>query len=299
MVSQRSIYKSAAGEATILGLYDQFQRALGVEFEERTVETRHGRTHVLVTGPADGPPVVTTHGGNSINPQSLGGLLPLLRLYHYRVYAPDTVGHPGKSAQTRLSPADASYGEWLHDVLDALYLPSAAFVGGSFGAGIILRLAAFAPERISRAALFVPSGIAKVPWSSMVFKIGLPYLLYSLLPSEARLKGAVRWMGDGLDEGTLELVEAVLKHVRVEAEMPRPAAREELARFRAPTLVIAGEKDAMFPGEAVVRRAKEIIPNLVAAECLTGATHLCSPADMEHINRRIREFLASGPAWAV
>ena len=93
-------------------------------------------------------------------------------------------------------------------------------------------------------------------------------------------------------------MEAVLKNVRVEAEMPRPATREELARFQAPTLVIAGEKDAMFPGEAVVRRAKEIIPNLVAAECLTGATHLCSPADMAHINRRIAEFLASAACFA-
>lgn len=240
---------------------------------------------------------MTTHGGNSINPQSLSALLPLLRLGHYRVYyAPDTVGHPGKSAQTRLSTADASYGQWLRDVLDGLDLPSAAFVGGSFGAGIILRLAAFAPERISRAALFVPSGIVKVPWSSMILKIGLPYLFYLLVPNQARLKGAVRWMGDALDERTLELVGAVLKHVRVEAEMPRPATREELVRYRPPTLVIAGEKDEMFPGEAVVRRAKEIIPNLAGVECLAGATHLCAPADMAHINSRIAEFLASAPA---
>lgn len=56
-MSERSIYKNAAGEAAILGLYDEFQRSLGVEFEDRTVETRYGRTHVLVTGPPAGPVV--------------------------------------------------------------------------------------------------------------------------------------------------------------------------------------------------------------------------------------------------
>ena len=74
--------------------------------------------------------------------------------------------------------------------------------------------------------------------------------------------------------------------------MPRPATRAELAAYRAPTLILAGEKDAMFPGNAVVRRAREIIPNLVAAECLPGATHLSGQHAMAYVVRRIQEFLA-------
>ncbi len=154
-----TIYKSAEGEARILELYDRFQKSLGGIFDDRMVDTRFGLTHVLVTGPEKGPPVVVTHGGNSITPQGLRGLLPFLMLGRYRVYAPDTIGHPGKSAQVRLSSGDQSYGEWLKDVLDGLGLDHAAFIGGSFGAGIILRLAAYAPQRITRMALFVPSGI--------------------------------------------------------------------------------------------------------------------------------------------
>lgn len=286
-----SIYKSSEGERKILELYNNFQASIDLVFEERSTNTRFGPTHVLVTGPEHGLPVVITHGGNSINPQGLHGLLPLLNQRRYRVYAPDTIGHPGKSAQVRLSATDESYGQWLNDVLDGLDLEKAIFIGGSFGAGIILRLAAHAPQRITKMALFVPSGIVAVPLSSMIFKIGLPYLVYLVFPSRQHMHRAVEWMGPGIEDDTLQLIEAVFRHVRVEAEMPRPATVAELANFTAPTLVIAAEQDAMFPGAAVAKRVKEIIPNLVGVECLKGGTHYSSKTDLEYINRRIIQFL--------
>ena len=288
---RRTIYKSSEGETRILELYDSFQKSIGVAFNDRMVNTRFGKTHVLVTGPEQGLPVVITHGGNSITPQGLRGLLPLLKKGQYRAYAPDTIGHPGKSAQVRLSSRDESYGQWLNDVLDGLGLDRAAFIGGSFGAGIILRLAAYAPRRISKMALFVPSGIVAVPLTSMVFRIGLPYLWYLLHPSDQRLRQAVQWMGGEIEDDVLQLIEAVFQSVRLEAEMPRPATTAELADFTAPTLVIAAEKDAMFPGEAVTKRAREIFSNLAVVECLRGGTHYSSKLELEYVSKRIAEFM--------
>ena len=239
----RSIYKKPEGETRILELYDSFQKGLGVVCSDRMVSTRFGTTHVLVTGPEQGLPIVITHGGNSINPQGLRGLMPLLKQERYRLYAPDTIGHPGKSAQVRVSAGDQSYGQWLNDVLDGLGLDKAVCIGGSFGAGILLRLAAYAPQRIIKMALFVPSGIVSVPFTSMVFRIGLPYFLYLLFPSHPRLYRAVQWMGNDIEDDILQLIEAVFQHVRVEAEMPRPVTKAELANFTAPTLIIAAEKD--------------------------------------------------------
>ena len=288
---KESIYKSPEGERQILEFYDRFRENMGVVFEDRTVDTRFGSTHILVTGPSQGLPVVITHGGNSINPQGLRGLLPLLKTGRYRVYAPDTIGHPGRSAQVRLSVNDQSYGLWLNDVMDGLGLEKAVFIGGSFGAGIILRLAACAPQRITKMALFVPSGIVTVPMSSMLFRVGLPYLKYLLFPSRQHLHEAVAWMGPEIEDDILQLIEAIFRHVRVEAEMPRPATATELANLTAPTLIIAAEQDAMFPGVEVARRAKEIIPNLIEVECLKGGTHYSTKADMEYINRKLIEFL--------
>ena len=288
---KRTLYKSSEGEARILNLYDSFQKSLGINFIDRMVNTRFGETHVLVAGPEQGLPVVVTHGGNSISPQGLRGLLPLLKLGQYRIYAPDTIGHPGKSAHVRLSPRDQSYGQWLSDVLDSLNLDSVAFIGGSYGAGIILKLAVYAPRRITRMALFVPSGIIATPLPTMVFRITLPYLLYLLFPTRQRLYGAVQWMGKEIEDDVLELIEAVFRNVYVEAEMPRPVTKAELVNLTAPTMVIAAEKDAMFPGKAVTKRAKEIFPNLTVAECLKGGTHYSSTQDLAYVNKRIDEFL--------
>src|SRR5215211_1777665 len=96
-----SIYRSSGGEAEILALYDGALTRLGVEYESTKIDTRFGDTHVLVTGPENAPPLVILPGGNFLNPTCLGWFLPLAK--EHRVYAPDVVGQPGRSAQTRPS----------------------------------------------------------------------------------------------------------------------------------------------------------------------------------------------------
>ena len=72
--------------------------------------------------------------------------------------------------------------------------------------------------------------------------------------------------------------------------MPRPATKAELANFSA-DFGYRSEKDAMFPGEAVTKRAKEIFSNLTVVECLKGGTHYSSKSDLAYVNKRIAEFL--------
>lgn len=293
--SGSSIYRTPEGEAVFLALYDRALERLGTQFEHRWVETRFGSTHLLVAGPEDAPPVVVTHGGNSVNPISLEWFLPLLE--EYRVYAPDMVGHPGHSAQTRLSPRGDGYGRWLVEVLEGLGLERAALVGGSYGAGIIVQAAACAPERISRAALVVPSGIVNPPMAPLILRLALPMMLYRWFPTRDRLVAAARPLftpGEPIVELWLEAIQAAFDHLKVEAQMPHAATKEELARFTAPTLVIAAEGDLLFPGRAVVVRARELFPNLVAAELLEGSAHTLSRESIGYVQKRIRAFLAEG-----
>ncbi len=39
-----------------------------------------------------------------------------------------------------------------------------------------------------------------------------------------------------------------------------------------------------FPSDVVVNRARDIVPNLVAAECLRGSRHIPTKAALGHIN---------------
>ncbi|MEK6576067.1 MAG: alpha/beta fold hydrolase, partial [Nitrospirota bacterium] len=109
------------------------------------LDTRFGPTHILITGPANAPPLVALHGIHASGPFGLEVLLPLTK--NYRVYLPDIIGQPGRSAKTLIPPLGNNYAKWLADILDGLGLERAAFTGISFGGGILLDLAAYAPER--------------------------------------------------------------------------------------------------------------------------------------------------------
>jgi pimeloyl-ACP methyl ester carboxylesterase len=291
-----SIYRTPQGEAAIHAIYDRQLAALDIETESRVVSTRYGVTHVLVAGPQDGPPLVLLHGGNTTNPITLGWVRPLMA--KYRIYAPDTVGHPGKSAPMRLSPRDTSYGEWVADTLDGLGLPRAALMAVSYGAGILLRAAEVAPERISAAIMIIPSGLVSIPWRTMLFDLLIPLMLYQLTPSRERLIRILRpmFVGEPIAEDVLEITEAVFKHVQVEAEMPRNVTRAELARFTSPVLVLAAEQDRLFPAKLVLARAPQVFQNLVAAEVIKDSPHFIPGRCIPALNERIDQFLSQAKA---
>lgn len=293
MVTTRSIYRSPEGRERIHRLYDRGVDTLGIEVEEREVETRFGPTHVLETGPDTAPPLLVFHGGNAPNPHNLAWFESLAR--RWRIVAPDTIGHPGKSADVRISPRGNDYGRWVVDVMDALELDAVPAVGPSYGAAIILRAAVVAPERIERAALLVPAGIVDPSRWRLVRKLVLPTLVYRLAPSHERLRRAIRPLFTGpIPELWLETTRAILDEVRLERTMPPPVTRDELEGFDAPVLVIAAENDLLFPAREVIPRAREAIPGLVAAEVLEGSRHVPDRDTLERVSRRIGEFLEEG-----
>ena len=84
---------------------------------------------------------------------------------------------------------------------------------------------------------------------------------------------------------------AIYRDVKLDTQLPRMATKEELRGFGEPVVVFASEQDPFFPGDAVVTRAREIVPNLVAAECIRGCRHIPTKAALEHTNEEILIFL--------
>lgn len=286
-----SIYRSPEGKARILDLYDRGVDALGLDVDERRVETRFGETHVLEVGPADAPPLVAFHGGNALNPLSLAWFRPLAR--RWRIRAPDTVGHPGKSAETRPDPGGDDYGLWALDVLDGLGLERAPMVGPSYGGAIILRLAAVAPERVERAALVVPASIVEPGRVTLMARLAIPTVAYRLSGSRKRLRSVASTLFTEPPEGLwLEALEATLQEVEVERRMPKRVIRADLAGYEGPTLVFGAEDDPLFPGRDVVERAAAAIPGRVDTVLLEGERHVPSRAALERVNERIVAFLS-------
>jgi pimeloyl-ACP methyl ester carboxylesterase len=287
-MSAASIYRSLQGEAQVIALYEKKLATLAVATHSRMVATRFGPTHVLAAGPPEAPPVMVLTGISTGAPRILEWFLPLSK--DYRLYAPDPIGQPGRSAQTRVPPGDHNYGKWMKDVLDALGLERLPFIGVSFGGGILLDTAASAPERISRAALMAPAGLTRVPFFSTAIKFFIPCLLYRYFPSRERLIGTVQPLAGIMDDYALQVFDATLRHVKLNFAPPGPFHKETLAGFKAPTLLLLAKSDIFIPVAPALRRAKELLPNLIAVELFEGP-HIPPLATWQTNAERIRMFL--------
>ncbi len=76
-----------------------------------------------------------------------------------------------------------------------------------------------------------------------------------------------------LDEDTLDTVKDSFDNVKTKVGMPSNIQAKKLSGYNAPTLVIASEKDCLFPAEKVLSRVKQIFINCRTYE-LKGSGHI-------------------------
>jgi pimeloyl-ACP methyl ester carboxylesterase len=284
-----NVYKSKQGEAILTELYDRQLQSLNVAYEDLYVDTRFGKSHLIKSGNPTGKPVLLFHGGNSTTPYYLSVFTPLFE--HFCIYAVDTIGHPGKSAQTILSAKTKEYGEWASDVIDGLGFRKINCMGGSYGGGVLVKLMCVAPEKVEKSVLIVPSGIANVSTFNIIMKMGIPMFCYVLTKKDYWLKKAILPMAideKNIDTDTYEMVKFAFEHVKVKTGMPGNAKTEELKNCNMPTLLIAAEKDCMFPGRKVIEKAEKVLPNL-KSYLLCNQGHMFKlPVDVVNM---IKEFI--------
>ena len=259
-----NVYKSEHGEKVLIELYDRQLKSLNVEYEDLYVQTRFGQSHLLKFGNPNGKPILIFHGGNSTTPFYLLFTGFKMLSEDFCIYAVDTIGHPGKSAQTILSAKSMEYGEWAADIIDGLGFEKIICIGGSFGGGVLVKLMCFAPEKIEKAVLLVPSGIANVSTFNLRSMI-IPMIFYILTKKDYWLKKAILPMAvdeKNIDAVSYEMVKSSFEYVQVKVGMPSNVKTEQLEKCAAPTFIIAAEKDCMFPGKKVIERAEKILPNV-------------------------------------
>ncbi|MDC0230465.1 alpha/beta hydrolase [Aureispira] len=236
-----TIYKSEKGKQIFLNLYDQAVAELGVEWEETMVETTEGPSHILIIGPKEAPPLLFLHGGNSINPESLGWFISLSK--DYRIYSADLIGHPGKSSQNR---PKAGYGPWVGEVIKGLNIPTPiSCIGVSYGASVILQAAAHAPELIKQTALVVPGSIVAPPKLKLIFQLLLPLLLYKIFGGTKRLLRTITPIAISPSNLSISIMEAAFNHLKMASLLPVQKIGS-LRTFNASVLIIGADKDVFF-----------------------------------------------------
>jgi pimeloyl-ACP methyl ester carboxylesterase len=242
-----TIYKSEAGARLLRERYLEALQAWPVPHEQVRVPTPEGETFVLVSGPAEAPPLVLLHGSGS-NSAEWAHRIPAL-IERFRVFAVDVIGEPGLSAETR-PPLDSDrYTTWLDAVLDHFDVSRAAFLTSSFGGWLALDHATRRPERVAALALRCPIGLGPMKKGFVVKAV-----LLALLGERGRRRSVASVLGEDAESPIVEHQLLVSANYRYRTG-PFPVFGDAaLGRLTMPVYAVAGAEDAMVDSATTQRR---------------------------------------------
>ncbi|WP_067829512.1 alpha/beta fold hydrolase [Nocardia inohanensis] len=251
-----TIYKSEAGAETIARRYEALLEQWPVPAEHRDIPTREGDTFVLISGPADAPPLVLLHGSGGNSATWLGDIASWSG--HFRTYAVDMPGEPGGSAPSRPTLASEEVALWLDDVLAGLRISRTALLGISLGGWTATDYAIRRPGKVSALALLCPGGIGGQRYGWM-FKAILPRLFGRHDPR--RSAGVVTGLTGPELESILDDVVLTFEHFKPRTERLPRFTDDQLASLSMPVLAIVGDRDVMFDSAETARRITKFVPN--------------------------------------
>lgn len=283
-----TVWKNEEGRARLEAWYERFRARIPGPTESRLVKTAQGPSHVLLAGDASKPPLVCLHAMRTSAAHLMSELGPLLD--HYYLIGPDLPVQSVRGPQVRLSLNDDSHVRWLTEVLDALNLGRVNLFGVSWGGFVARQVASLAPDRVHRLALLVPAGIvAGSNWQGFR-QMFLPGLLYFIAPNQARLHRLLDPIFTTWDDDWAKYVGDTIHDLKIDSRIPPLATDEELRHLTVPTLVLAAEHDISFPADQLVKRVRELIPD-VEAEVMAGSKH--SPPMTEEFRQWLTKRLTS------
>jgi pimeloyl-ACP methyl ester carboxylesterase len=238
----------------------------------------------------EGPTIVLVHG-LALSSTTWKYVMPALA-EQYTVVAPDLLGH-GKSGKPRGDYSLGAFASGIRDLLVALDIERATFIGHSLGGGIAMQLAYQFPERCDRLVLVASGGLGKEV-NGLLRAVSLPgseYVLPVVLTPWIRERA--EWVGGlfrrlgwqpnpSLDQvwgsytalGSRSAQQAFVHTVRsvIDISGQRVSAHDRLyLASRVPTLIVWGEEDRVIP-VAHAHLTHEAIPGSRLA-VLPGAGH--------------------------
>jgi len=286
-------FRSAAGRDAYEAAYRDAIKALWpVPAESVFVETRHGTTHALVSGPEGAPPLVLLHGAG-LSALSWYPTAERLSAAH-RVYALDSVFDSGLGRQTALIRGRRDVARWLAAVLDELGLARPAIAGLSQGAWAAASLALFERDRASHVALLAPAATVQ-PFRLYVAL----FARYSYLMRRGDAVGSSRRtfamvFADRFvpDERYVQLVALGSAHFEYARPpvMPTAFSDDELSALKSPLLVLLPSLDAIYDPATAYERCRRLMLD-AEVEMVPGAGHFVAMEAADLVSTRLLAFL--------
>jgi pimeloyl-ACP methyl ester carboxylesterase len=251
---------------------------MDTDIEERSIIVDGYRLHYLTAGDS-GPVVCLLHGGIIDAAHLSWGAAIEALADDFQVIALDLLGY-GESEIPDIEYSTALHVDVVGAFLDAIDVGSANVVGVSLGGSVALGLALGEPEKVDRLVVVDSFGLGRdLPNGDLSYALSrvpaLNRLSVALLRRSRRLAraslGAILYDPDAIPD---ELVDAFYSHLQrpgvglafrrwrgqeVTREGYRTVYVDRLGEIDAPTLVLHGAADELFP-VAWAERAAERLP---------------------------------------
>jgi pimeloyl-ACP methyl ester carboxylesterase len=295
-MTETSAFKTYRGETAFLAVYEAALKLWPVPYKEIDIPGQFGTTHIVVTGPEDGPPLVLLHGMAMTCTMWSPNVADFSK--DYRVYALDVMGQPGKSAPNPDTPIrDATdYVTWLSETLDRLNLDRISLVGMSYGGWLTLHFAMAAPARVRKLVLLSP-GASFLP---IVKQFMLRGMLMTLFPTRLTTDSFMGWLGlkdtpgDPIHQHLLDLLYLGMKHFRMPPESARIMLNvfsdEELRALQVPVLLLIGDQEVIYDPAKALARAQALIPNF-EGDLVPDSSHNMCGSHYRIVDARVLNFL--------
>ncbi len=288
MTTDPFIYKSQKSKARCMALYESALARWPVPYTQLDLPTRFGSTHVIASGPKDAPPLILLHG-QWASATMWSSMIAELS-HDHRTYALDQIDDVGKSLPIRIPASRSDYAEWLGDIFEQLHLQQADVIGLSYGGFLAVNFALCAPERVRRLILLCP-GIPSLGSPTLKWAIhGLPVTLF---PSQLTARWLVQGMSvKGYHSNDIVTEQIMAGAMYLRSRIPfRPVINDdEFRNLKIPTLLLIGDKEAMYKAKSAINRAQQLIPQ-VQAEIIVNAGHMLNTDQPEEVIGRIVQFL--------
>jgi pimeloyl-ACP methyl ester carboxylesterase len=254
------------------------------------VETRFGSTHVLAAGPESGPTIVLLHAAAMSAPSWFASISALSK--GHSVYAIDTIGDAGRSAQTARLRDGLDMSRWLDDVLAALDRERMHLVGLSYGGWLALNQACRSPGRLASIVSVDPPGSLGRPSLTFILRILPDGLLAKFAKSDKALYRLLRLLNNGTlpAQPLLDLAVSGLRTFRAQQPYPKRMTDDDLRMIATPTLLIFCERSPVNHAQRASQRARRFISN-AETDVIVGAGHMLPVERPEVFATRILRFV--------
>lgn len=284
------IFKSDKSQKTIEQWYLKFLDKVQIPVKSELIATSFGGNHVLFAGDHSKPPMICLHSMLTGSSLLLSEIEALTEKYYLII--PDIPGQSARGLNKHLSYKTDDHAIWLDEILNALNIEKAVFLGISLGGFICRQYASIFADKVEKLILIVPAGIVQGSVPKGLMKLAFPMIKFKINPSEKNLRKLVMNLITTWDEDWAYFMGDAFNDFKPNMKIPPLATDEELSKISAPLLLIAAEFDISFPGQVLIDRVEEQIPD-AEFELIKDSRHSppTTPEFREWLKERIFRFV--------